>query len=68
MTSPPPDVAADAQATRTLQSLRHDADISAVAGGGTTAGIAGDILYGADQIATFLFGDRKHRRRVLQPC
>lgn len=26
--------------------------------------IAGDILYGADEIALFLFGDRKHRRRV----
>jgi hypothetical protein len=26
--------------------------------------IAGDILYGADEIAEFLFGSRKHRRRV----
>ena len=26
--------------------------------------IAGDILYGADAIALFLFGERKHRRRV----
>ena len=26
--------------------------------------LAGDILYGADEIAEFLFGDRKHRRRV----
>jgi hypothetical protein len=29
-----------------------------------TAPIAGDILYGADEIAEFLSGDRKHRRRV----
>lgn len=28
------------------------------------AAIAGDVLYGADEIAAFLFGDRKHRRRV----
>lgn len=28
------------------------------------APIAGDMLYGADAIATFLFGDRRHRRRV----
>jgi len=28
------------------------------------AAIAGDILYGADAIAMFLFGERKHRRRV----
>jgi hypothetical protein len=26
--------------------------------------IAGDILYGADQIAEFLYGDKKHRRKV----
>jgi hypothetical protein len=26
--------------------------------------VAGDILYGADEIAVFLFGDRKYRRRV----
>lgn len=26
--------------------------------------IAGDILYGADEIATLLFGDAKFRRRV----
>jgi hypothetical protein len=30
----------------------------------SAAPIAGDMLYGADAIATFLFGDRKHRRRV----
>jgi hypothetical protein len=31
----------------------------------TSAGhIAGDMLYGAEAIAEFLFGDRKHRRRV----
>jgi hypothetical protein len=29
-----------------------------------SAPIAGDILHGADEIAEFLFGDRKHRRRV----
>jgi hypothetical protein len=28
------------------------------------APIAGDILYGADEVARFLFGDRKYRRRV----
>src|SRR5262245_40852161 len=26
--------------------------------------IAGDILYGADEIALYLFGDRKYRRRI----
>lgn len=26
--------------------------------------VASDMLYGADEIALFLFGDRKHRRRV----
>src|SRR5438105_1690545 len=26
--------------------------------------LAGDILYGADAVAEFLFGDRKHRRKV----
>ena len=26
--------------------------------------IAGDILHGADEIAAFLYGDAKHRRRV----
>jgi hypothetical protein len=31
---------------------------------GRPVAIAGDILYGADEIALFLFGDRKHRRRV----
>ena len=29
-----------------------------------STGIAGDILHGADAIAVFLFGDRRHRRRV----
>jgi hypothetical protein len=29
-----------------------------------SAPIAGDILYGADQIAQFLFGERKYRRRI----
>jgi hypothetical protein len=29
-----------------------------------TPPIAGDILYGADEIALYLFGDPKHRRRV----
>jgi hypothetical protein len=28
------------------------------------APIAGDILHGADEIAEFLFGDRKYRRRI----
>lgn len=28
------------------------------------AAIAGDLLYGADAIALFLFGDRRYRRRV----
>jgi hypothetical protein len=36
---------------------------TAVHGNQSTA-IAGDILYGADAIAVFLFGDRRHRRRV----
>ena len=31
---------------------------------GVDAPVAGDILYGADAIATFLFGDAAHRRRV----
>lgn len=31
---------------------------------GGAPGIAGDILYGADAIAIFMFGDSKHRRRV----
>ena len=36
-----------------------------VAGTGAVAGpIAGDMLYGAEAIALFLFGDAKHRRRV----
>lgn len=26
--------------------------------------LAGDILYGADQIAEFLYGDKKHRRKI----
>ncbi len=26
--------------------------------------LSGDMLYGADGIAEFLFGDRKHRRKV----
>ena len=28
--------------------------------------IAGDILHGADQIAHFLYGDKKHRRKVYR--
>jgi hypothetical protein len=28
------------------------------------APIAGDMLYGADEIAQFLFGDRRYRRRI----
>lgn len=32
--------------------------------GKQASAIAGDILYGADEIALFLFGERKHRRRV----
>ena len=28
--------------------------------------LAGDILYGADQIATFLYGDQKSRRKVYR--
>lgn len=29
-----------------------------------THAVASEILYGAEEIAAFLFGDRKHRRRV----
>lgn len=31
---------------------------------GPASSLSGDILYGADGIAEFLFGDRKHRRKV----
>jgi hypothetical protein len=30
----------------------------------SASSVAGDILYGADAIALFLFGERKYRRRV----
>jgi hypothetical protein len=29
-----------------------------------SASLAGDLLRGADEVAEFLYGDRKHRRRV----
>jgi len=32
----------------------------------TPAELASDILHGADQIAHFLYGDKKHRRRVYR--
>jgi hypothetical protein len=28
------------------------------------AGLSGDLLYGADELARFLYGDRKFRRKV----
>lgn len=31
---------------------------------GNSSAIAGDMLHGADEIAVFLFGDQKQRRRV----
>lgn len=37
---------------------------SAVRSPSPPTAIAGDILYGADQIAEFLYGHRKHRRKV----
>jgi hypothetical protein len=48
------------QLTRLLEMAREFA-----AGPGRTGGpLAGDILYGADGIAEFLYGDRKLRRKV----
>lgn len=44
--------------------MRLDPD-RAFNGGLKTHG-ASDLLYGADEIATFLFGDRKHRRRLYR--
>jgi hypothetical protein len=50
MSSPPSDISSDIRAT-SIPSARG-------------APIADDILYGAEEIASFLFGDRKFRRRV----
>jgi hypothetical protein len=38
--------------------------LSATPGNGPAWSLSGDILHGADTIAEFLFGDRKHRRKV----
>jgi hypothetical protein len=35
-----------------------------IAGSERSAPLAGDVLAGANEIAEFLFGDRKHRRKV----
>ncbi len=61
MTAPTPGVA-DTPATR--EALRSLRSVGASAGADVTVPIAGDILYGAEEIAVFLFGERKHRRRV----
>ncbi len=62
MTSPPPDAAANTRAMRTPPSLLDNGGPSL--GDARAAAIAGDMLYGAEEIAMFLFGDRKYRRRV----
>jgi hypothetical protein len=38
--------------------------LTATPGNGPASSLSDDILHGADTIAEFLFGDRKHRRKV----
>jgi hypothetical protein len=49
----------DGKLAELLESAAHQTTVNSLPGV-----LAGDILYGADEIAEFLYGDKKFRRKV----